>query len=156
MKKLFVLLLWFVFLLTACAPVAAPTAESESPAAGDSASPMDTPAPTAIARSKMEATDPKTVTLASGEIQLLEFFAFWCGTCRSIAPIVHELEAEYSGKVKFVYLDVDDPRNDAFKQVLDFRYQPYLVLLDGDGNVLQQWVGAITAEDLRPALDAAQ
>lgn len=68
---------------------------------------------------------------------------------------MHGLEAEYSGKVKFVYLDVDDARNDDFKRVLNFRYQPHLFLLDADGNILQQWVGAITADDLRPALDAA-
>ncbi|GAB4399435.1 MAG: hypothetical protein OHK0052_22870 [Anaerolineales bacterium] len=68
---------------------------------------------------------------------------------------MHGLEAEYSGKVKFVYLDVDDARNDAFKRALDYRYQPHLFLVDGDGNILQQWVGAITADDLRPALDAA-
>lgn len=28
-------------------------------------------------RAGLEATDPETVTLASGDIQLIEFFAFW-------------------------------------------------------------------------------
>ena len=30
-----------------------------------------------VVRTELEATDPSTVSLASGEIQLVEFFAFW-------------------------------------------------------------------------------
>lgn len=64
-------------------PVKTQTAE------GDEAEPTSPPAETAIqestpaadvtptARVGLQATDPETVNLASGEIQLVEFFAFW-------------------------------------------------------------------------------
>jgi hypothetical protein len=56
---------------------------------------------------------------------------------------VHGLEAEYYDRINFVYLDVDDPANAYFKEQFDFRYQPQMVLLDGDGNITQQWIGPI-------------
>ena len=58
-----------------------------------------------------------------------------------MAPMVHGLEAEYFGRIKFSYLDADDPRTLDFQQALGFYYQPEVYLLDGDGNVLMKWVG---------------
>lgn len=72
-----------------------------------------------------------------------------------MAPIVHGLEAEYEGKIKFSYLDIDDPANDAFKQALGYRVQPHLFLLDGEGNILKQWLGRVSAEELTDEFEAA-
>jgi thioredoxin-like negative regulator of GroEL len=66
---------------------------------------------------------------------------------------VHGLEAEYSGKVDFAYLDIDDPRTNPFKQQLGYSYQPHIFLLDSEGNVVQQWVGPVSKADLVAALD---
>ncbi|MBK8618041.1 MAG: hypothetical protein IPN96_13195 [Anaerolineales bacterium] len=63
--------------------------------------------------------------------------------------MVHGLEAEYSGKVKFSYLDADDPNTDSFQRTLGFAYQPELYLLDGDGNVLMKFIGSTTEDQLR-------
>ena len=71
-----------------------------------------------------------------------------------MAPIVHGLESEYSGRVNFVYLDVDDPDTSKFKKELDYRYQPHFMLIDGEGKVLQQWLGPVSAEDFRAAFDS--
>jgi hypothetical protein len=65
-----------------------------------------------------------------------------------MAPMVHGLEAKYFGKIKFNYLDADDPQTRDFQRVLGFYYQPELYLLDADGNVLKKWVGYLTQEDL--------
>lgn len=51
------------------APSAEPPAEGELP-------PTEVPAPKP-ARTALEATDPTTVSLASGRPTLVEFFAFW-------------------------------------------------------------------------------
>ena len=67
---------------------------------------------------------------------------------------MHGLEVEYYGKVKFTYLDIDDPANDEFKRQLGYRVQPNLFLLDPEGNIVQQWLGSVTAEDLRAVFDA--
>jgi hypothetical protein len=72
-----------------------------------------------------------------------------------MAPIVHGLEANYTGKVLFSYLDIDDPANDEFKQALGYRVQPQFFLLDGQGNILKQWLGMVSAEEFASEFEAA-
>lgn len=71
-----------------------------------------------------------------------------------MAPIVHGLEAEFAGQINFVYLDLEDPDNEQFLKELGFRYQPHFLLLDGDGDIIQQWLGPVTAEQFREAFNA--
>lgn len=66
-----------------------------------------------------------------------------------MAPIVHGLEVEFHDEIKFVYLNIDDPANDQFKQELGYRYQPHFLLIDGKGNILEQWLGPVSADDFR-------
>jgi hypothetical protein len=68
---------------------------------------------------------------------------------------VHGLEAEYGSQVNFVYLDIDDRNSEPFKQELGYRYQPHLFLVDADGNILQQWVGRVSRDELESALLAS-
>jgi hypothetical protein len=63
-----------------------------------------------------------------------------------MAPIVHGLDAKYKGRIRFVYLDVQDPRNDQFKQALNYRVQPHIFLLDGQGKILKAWLGRVTED----------
>jgi thioredoxin-like negative regulator of GroEL len=72
-----------------------------------------------------------------------------------MAPMVHGLEAQYHGRVNFVYLDIDDPANQDFLQTLGFVYQPHIILLDADGHILEQWVGPVGEAELVASLDAA-
>ena len=65
-----------------------------------------------------------------------------------MAPMVHGLEAKYFGRIKFSFLDADDPATLDFQRTLGFRYQPELYLLDASGQVLQKWVGFVTQEQL--------
>lgn len=73
-----------------------------------------------------------------------------------MAPIVHGLESVYSNTILFTFLDIDDPANKTFKSLLGFRYQPHFILLDGQGNIIQQWVGSVSAEEIASAFEAAQ
>ena len=63
-----------------------------------------------------------------------------------MAPMVHGLEAQYFGKIKFTYLDASDPNTQELQRTLGFRYQPEFYLLDGQGNLLQKWVGFVSQE----------
>jgi hypothetical protein len=51
---------------------AAPSSDEAYPVPEE---PVEAPAP--IVRTELEATDPAMVSLASGDIQFVEFFAFW-------------------------------------------------------------------------------
>lgn len=47
-------------------------------------------------------------TVKKQKHMVVDFWAPWCGPCRMVSPIVDELAAEYSGKVSFGRLNVDD------------------------------------------------
>jgi thioredoxin 1 len=71
---------------------------------------------------------------------LVDFWATWCGPCRSIGPIVEELAKDYTGKVKMTKLNVDE--NPATPSQYGVRGIPTLILFKG-GKILDQIVGAV-------------
>jgi thiol-disulfide isomerase/thioredoxin len=93
--------------------------------------------------------------LASGQVQLVEFFAYWCAVCKAIAPTVHGLENIYGDHINFVYLDRDDPNTFQFQEQLGYIYQPHFFLLDPNGFVLGQWRGYVDGVELQRALVSA-
>ncbi len=98
------------------------------------------------------ASDPDSVSLASGHVEFVEFFAYWCTVCKAMAPTVHGLEQLYGDQVKFIYLDRDDPATKGIRDQLGYIYQPHFFLLDGDGNTLGQWRGYIDGSVLQQAI----
>ncbi len=71
---------------------------------------------------------------------LVDFWATWCGPCRSMSPIVEELAKEFTGKVKITKLNVDE--NPAIPSQYGVRGIPTLILFKG-GKILDQMVGAV-------------
>lgn len=71
-----------------------------------------------------------------------------------MAPMVHGLEAEYFGKIKFTYLDADDPRTDVFQRALGFYYQPEFYFLNGDGGLIKKLVGFISEDEFKSLFDS--
>ena len=77
--------------------------------------------------------------LASKDPVLVDFWAAWCGPCRTIAPLVDQLAAEYKGKLKVGKFDVDAHQN--VPQKYNVLSIPTLLLFK-DGQVADQLVGA--------------
>jgi thioredoxin 1 len=83
---------------------------------------------------------------------LVDFWATWCGPCRSIGPIVEELAKEFVGKVKVTKLNVDE--NPATPSQYGVRGIPALILFK-DGKILDQIVGAVPKGRLKAMLEKA-
>ena len=81
---------------------------------------------------------------------LVDFFAEWCGPCRSIAPIIDELSEEYTGKFKIVKLNIDEnPETTGKYGVMSI---PTMIIFKA-GDVAEQVVGARKKEDIKELLD---
>lgn len=81
---------------------------------------------------------------------LVDFWAQWCGPCKSIAPILDELSQKYAGKVKIVKLDVD--ANPATPPKFGVRGIPTLILFK-DGQVKATQVGLLSKTELQSFID---
>lgn len=69
-------------------------------------------------------------------------------------PIVHGLEETYQGEIDFIYLNIDDPATDEAKLKYGFRVQPHFILLNADGEIVQQWFGYNSPNVFEEAFDA--
>jgi thioredoxin 1 len=88
-----------------------------------------------------------TDVLKSTQPVLVDFWAEWCGPCKTIAPALEEIAQELDGKLKVVKVDID--RNSATPKKYGIRGVPTLMLFK-DGQVAATKVGA---EPKRKLLD---
>jgi thioredoxin 1 len=83
---------------------------------------------------------------------LVDFWAEWCGPCRSVAPILEELSKEFEGQLKVVKLDVES--NPGIAQAYNIRGIPALLLFK-NGEVADQRIGALPKHQLKAWLSEA-
>jgi thioredoxin 1 len=83
---------------------------------------------------------------------LVEFWATWCGPCRSISPIVEELAKEFSGRVKVTKLNVDESHTTPTQYGV--RGIPTLILFKG-GKILDQIIGSVPRTRLKALIEKA-
>jgi len=83
---------------------------------------------------------------------LVDFWAPWCGPCKSIAPIVEEIAGQFEGKLKVATLNVDD--HPATASRYGIRGIPNLIILKA-GAVKEQIVGAVPKAKLVSAIEKA-
>jgi len=87
------------------------------------------------------ADDSFDVEVLKSEVPVLvDFWAPWCAPCKALDPIIQELCASYSGRVKMYQMNVQDNK----KVPVQFRIRsiPTLILFK-QGKVLDQITGQV-------------
>ena len=85
-------------------------------------------------------------------VTLKDFYADWCGPCKTQDPILDELEEDYP-KVDFEKVDVDERQEVANEYQV--RSLPTLVVENDDG-VVERFVGVTQRDDLETAISQAE
>jgi thioredoxin 1 len=88
---------------------------------------------------------------------LVDFWAEWCGPCRMVAPVLEQIAAEQTGKLKIVKLNVDE--NQQVPSKFGVTGIPTMILFK-DGEMVERIVGFMPKPQLlgrlRPHLEAAE
>ncbi|HDA7855967.1 TPA: thioredoxin [Staphylococcus aureus] len=98
----------------------------------------------------VKVTDADFDSKVESGVQLVDFWATWCGPCKMIAPVLEELAADYEGKADILKLDVDENPSTAAKyEVMSI---PTLIVFK-DGQPVYKVVGFQPKENLAEVLD---
>ncbi|WP_435098878.1 thioredoxin [Halarchaeum sp. P4] len=85
-------------------------------------------------------------------VTLKDFYADWCGPCKTQDPILEDLEEEWGDRVEFEKIDVDE--NQDVANEYQVRSIPTIVVENDDG-VVERFVGVTQADKLEDALQEA-
>ena len=106
-----------------------------------------------MAELKITAANFENELLRSDKPVLLDFYADWCGPCRMLSPVLHELAEENSSTLKVGKVNVDEQTE------LAARFQvssiPMLVVFK-DGKVAAKSVGYRPKAEIAAMLEDAR
>ena len=76
---------------------------------------------------------------------LVDFYATWCGPCKTMSPILDDVASQVKGKAKIIKVDVD--KNQQAAAVYQVRGVPTLILFKNGKQVWRQ-SGVVGANEL--------
>ena len=103
-----------------------------------------------MAELKITAENFENEVLNSDKPVLVDFYADWCGPCKMLAPVLHEVAEEHADEVKVGKINVDE------QMELALRYKvssiPLVVLFRG-GEPVAKSVGYCAKEEIEAMLN---
>jgi thioredoxin 1 len=97
-------------------------------------------------------TDAEFQTTIANGITVIDFWAPWCGPCKTISPILEQLADEYGGKLLVAQVNVDDEKEVASQYMI--MSNPTLLLFK-DGQLEEKKTGAAPKAKLKEFIDMA-
>jgi thioredoxin 1 len=102
----------------------------------------------AAAKAMMSAlTEPVVLTdsnfkseVSKYPVMLVDFWAPWCGPCRMVSPIIEQLAREYSGRVAFGKVNVDE--NQMIAGSFGIQSIPTMIIFK-NGKAIDVMIGAM-------------
>jgi len=89
--------------------------------------------------------------IAKYPVLVVDFWAVWCGPCRMVAPIIEQLAKEYSGRVVFGKLNVDE--NPLTSNEFEVQSIPTLLIFV-DGEPVDGIIGAVPKHQIESKIKA--
>ncbi len=87
--------------------------------------------------------------ITSGQLVLVDFFATWCGPCKTMHPVLEQLKEDLGNGLRIIKLDVD--KNEAAATRYNIRSVPTLMLFKA-GEVVWRQSGAVRLNDLKTVI----
>jgi len=81
---------------------------------------------------------------------LVDFYADWCGPCKTLSPIVQQVSSALHGRVKVIKVNVD--KNQSASMKYGIRGVPTLILFR-EGNILWRQSGVMSKRDLQQTVE---
>ena len=89
--------------------------------------------------------------VSEGGVVIVDFWAAWCFPCLMVAPIVESLASEFSGKVVFGKLNIDENPKTAVKYGV--KSVPTFLMFK-DGKLVDTMVGAVPKEFMKDKINS--